>query len=145
MAYKLWQYLVLIGLPSVVAAAPINLKEGWWETNVVVEVEGGSFPMPAIRSSKCLTQQDPIPNSVQSNMQCQVTDHNITGDVVNWRIECGDERATMEGVGKITFTGDSYDGNMDVIIKENGGDRSVKMKYIMHGDRQGNCDGQDKR
>lgn len=45
------------------AAAELNMVEGHWETIVQIQIKGGNFPIPAIKSSRCLTRNDPIPNA----------------------------------------------------------------------------------
>lgn len=130
--------LVLTLASSLAGAAP-NVVPGLWETTVTVHVEGGSFPMPAIKSRKCINQNDLVPNSVQSNMRCNMSEPEVDGNDVSWKVNCADERGEMTGEAKITYAGDHFEGNMDVLIEEIGGDRSLKMKYVMRGMRMRAC------
>lgn len=133
--------LALVVCPgAVTAAGDLNLVQGYWETDVTIRMQGGFLPVPAIKSAKCITRQDPLPNSVESSrMQCRVFDKSIIGNDVSWRIECGDEKGKMEGKGKITYAGVSFSGAMDVLVTELGGDRHAKLKYVMKGKRVRDC------
>ena len=56
---------------AAMAADKLNLVEGYWDTTVTIRVQGGIFPVPAIRSSKCITREDPLPNSTQPSQRCR--------------------------------------------------------------------------
>ena len=132
--------LAVLLLPGAVSAADeLNLEEGYWDTTVIIRVQGGILPVPVIRSSKCITHQDPLPNSTQPSQRCQVSHRTIVGNDVSWRIECADEKGKMVGDGKITYAGKKFEGGMDVSITEIGGDRHLNMRYDMHGERVGAC------
>ena len=134
---------IFIGPGAVMAAGGLNLEEGYWETRVTIGIEGG-LPLPAIKSSKCITRQDPLPNSVESSrMDCRVFDKNIVGNDVLWRIECSDEKGKMEGQGKITYTGDKFRGKMEVLVTQIEDDRHAKLEYVMKGERVRACEATD--
>jgi hypothetical protein len=119
----------------------LNLVEGYWDTFVTIRVQGGILPVPAIKSSKCLTLQDPLPNSTKkTGMNCQIFDKASAGNDVSWRVECADDKGRMEGQGKITYAGTTFEGGMDMSVQEIGGDRHLTMHYVMHGERVGTCD-----
>ena len=136
-----WAALAVILCPGVVAAAgDLNLVEGYWETFVTIRIQGGLLAVPAIKSAKCITRQDPLPNSVESSkMHCRVFDKSIVGNDVSWRIECGDEKGKMEGQGKITYAGESFSGDMEVLVTEIDGNRHAKLVYVMKGSRVRAC------
>lgn len=136
-----WAVLAILFYSGLVTAADsLNLTEGYWDTYVAIGIQGGIMPLPAIKSSKCITRQDPLPNSIQSGMHCRIFDKSIAGNDVSWRIECADDKGKMEGRGKITYAGDSFEGGMDVQIAEIGGDRRAEMRYSMRGKRVGACE-----
>ena len=134
--------LAMLLVPGVVTAADeLDLKEGYWDTYVSIRVQGGILPVPAIKSSKCITLQDPLPNSSNSSSKnCRIFDKNIAGNIVTWHIECADDKGRMDGQGKITYAGDTFEGGMDMEVQEIGGDRHLKMQYAMRGERVGACD-----
>ncbi len=139
-----WALLAIFVCPSVVMAeGDLNLEEGYWETMVTIGIEGG-LPLPAIKSSKCITLQDPLPNSVvSSKMDCRVFDKNIVGNDVSWRLECSDEKGKMEGRGKITYAGDKFKGKMEALVTQNENDRHAKLEYVMKGERVRACEATD--
>jgi hypothetical protein len=136
-----WAVLAVFIFPGVVMAGEdLNLEEGYWETLVTIRIQGGMLPVPAIKSAKCISRQDPLPNSVESsNMHCRVFDKTIAANDVSWRIECGDAEGKMEGQGKITYAGDSFSGAMDVMVTKIEGNRHAKLKYVMKGKRERAC------
>ena len=135
-----WALLAIFICPAVVMAeGDLNLEEGYWETMVTIGIEGG-LPLPAIKSSKCITRQDPLPNSMESSgMHCRVFDKNIVGNDVSWRLECGDEKGKMEGQGKITYAGDKFRGKMEALVTQVEDDRHAKLEYVMKGERVRAC------
>lgn len=139
-----WALMAIFICPGVVmAAGDLNLEEGYWETRVTIGIEGG-LPLPAIKSSKCITRQDPLPNSVESSrMDCRVFDKNIVGNDVSWRIECSDEKGKMDGQGKITYAGDKFRGKMEVLVTQIADDRHAKLEYVMKGMRVRACEATD--
>jgi hypothetical protein len=140
-----WAVSVFIFYPDLTSAEEgLNLVEGYWDTYVTIRVQGGILPVPAIKSSKCITLQDPLPNSShKSSMSCRIFDKTIVGNDVSWRIECADDKGKMEGKGKITYAGRTFDGGMDMAVQEIGGNRHLNMRYAMHGERVRACDGGD--
>jgi Protein of unknown function (DUF3617) len=135
-----WVMVAVCIYSGVAAAGGLNLEEGYWETHVSIGIQGGILAVPAIKSGKCITRQDPLPNSVESSrMHCRVFDKSIVGNDVSWRLECGDEKGKMEGQGKITYAGDSFSGKMEVLVTEIGGDRHAKLEYVMKGERAREC------
>ena len=136
-----WAVLAIFICPSVVMAAEdLNLEEGYWETLVTIRIQGGLLPVPAIKSAKCISRQDPLPNSVESSsMHCRVFDKAVAANDVSWRIECGDAKGKMEGQGKITYAGDSFSGAMEVMVTELEDNRHAKLEYMMKGKRARAC------
>ena len=133
--------LAMLFLPVLAAAdGKLNLVDGYWETSVTIRVQGGILPVPAIKSSKCITHQDPIPNSTNSSrMSCRIFNEKIAGNDVSWQIECADAKGKMDGKGKITYAGKTFDGGMNMLVTEIGGDRHVNLNYAMHGERVRDC------
>jgi hypothetical protein len=135
-----WVALAIVLAPGMAAAAELNLVEGYWETFVTIRLEGGFMPVPAIKSSKCITRQDPLPNTAQSGSRCRISDKTVVGNDVSWHIDCEGAKGRMEGRGKITYAGESFSGSMDMLVTEIGGDRRAKMQYMMRGNRVRACD-----
>lgn len=136
-----WMLAAAVWLPTMVSAADgLNLDDGYWDTTVTIRVQGGILPVPAIKSSKCITHDDPIPNSTNSpHLNCRIFDKQIRGNDVSWRLECADEKGRMEGQGKITYAGKTFDGGMEMEVSQLKGDRHIKLIYAMHGERVRAC------
>ncbi len=144
----LWVLVGMLGMAAGAMAAEqsspnVNVVEGYWDTLVNVHVEGGAFPVPAIKSSKCITRDDLIPTTTDSRMNCRIVDKAIDGDDVSWRLQCSDDKAVMEGTGKITYRGESYNGEMNLTLSQANGNRSVRMRYFMRGSRARSCEAAD--
>lgn len=132
--------ILVLAIMAAPAHAELNMQEGYWETVVTISVGGGIFPVPAIKSSKCITRADPIPNSQGETMRCQVSDQRVVGNDVSWRVRCSDEKAIMEGSGKVTYAGHRFAGEMNLQLNQRESNRRVDMKYILRGERLRACD-----
>jgi hypothetical protein len=137
-----WMMAALLWLPMLASAAQaLNLEDGYWDTYVTVRVHGGVLPVPAIKSSKCITRDDPIPNStVNSRLNCRIFDRQIAGNDVSWRLECADDKGSMKGQGRITYAGKTFEGGMDMEVTQTKGNHHLKLSYVMRGERTGACD-----
>jgi hypothetical protein len=137
----LWAQLAVFIVPGACAAGNgLNLQEGYWETMVTIAIQGGILPVPAIKSGKCITRGDPLPNAVESSaMHCRVFDKAVSGNDVSWRLECHDEKGKMEGRAKITYRGDKFNGKMDALVTQSEGDHRARLEYVMKGERVRDC------
>ena len=141
-----WLVSSIFLFPALTSAAEeLNLKEGFWDTYVTIRVHGSVLPVPVIKSSKCISRDDPLPNSAnKADMSCRIFDKTIVGNDVSWKIECADDKGKMDGLGKITYAGDKFEGGMDVEVNETDGGRHLKMQYVMRGERVRACDAEQK-
>jgi len=137
-----WFLAAVACLPALASAAQdLNLQDGYWDTYVTIRVQGGILPVPAIKSSKCITRDDPIPNSTDSaRLNCRILDKQITGNDVSWRLECSDDKGRLVGQGKITYAGKTFDGGMDMEVTQLKDNRHVRLNYAMHGERVRACE-----
>jgi len=62
---------------------------------------------------------------------------NVDGNTVSWKIICAGQNGEMEGTGKITYSGDTMEGTMDLVIAGAG----MHVKNTIRGKRIGECDG----
>ena len=118
------------------AMAGPNLNPGKWEITTETEMVGMSMSVPPVTHTQCITKEDLVPQSDEANKECEVTDVKIDGDTVSWKIICAGQNGQMEGTGRITYSGDTMEGTMDMVIK--GAGMKVKNKII--GKRIGKCD-----
>lgn len=134
-----WFSIAFFAAATLKAGEGLNLHEGNWETLVTIQKDEKSLPLPAIKSAKCITREDPLPNAVQPNDRCQITGKEVKGNDVAWQVRCADMKGVMEGAGKVTYAGDTFGGNMQVSIRDSGDKRKMDMIYVLKGRRTGAC------
>ena len=134
--------VLAIGAASTAIAAGPDFKEGEWGVNYRMEVVGMPFPMPPINTKKtlCLTKNNYVPDTAQQGQDCKISDQQVSGNTVTWTMHCRTQEGKVEGKGKITYKGESYDGNMDAqLISTSNPDMPMRYKYTMNGQRLGAC------
>lgn len=113
-----------------------KINPGKWEITTTTEMAG--MPSQSITHVQCITNDDVVPMSNEASQECQVTDIQIKGDTVSWKISCGDQAGGMEGTGKITYKGDSMHGTMHMTTTGGG---NMQINNTLTGRRIGECDG----
>jgi hypothetical protein len=124
--------LVLFAAP---ACAGPDMQEGSWEITIVSEMSGSAFQMPAQTHTQCLSKADMIPKDPKAPQNCDIIEQRISGNTVNWIMECSEGGVKTVSKGSITYGGDSFSGRMDVAI----GGTSMKIASTMTGRRLGPC------
>src|SRR5688572_9525102 len=119
------------------ALAQPNLQEGNWEITTRMEMPGMPFQMPPQKHNQCMTKKDYVPDQSSKGQDCKITDQKITGDTVSWKMSCKDKDGTVEGEGKITYAGKSYDGMMMAKMTQKGESHTMKMNFA--GKHTGPC------
>jgi hypothetical protein len=130
--------LMLFSLP--VMAAP-NMQPGMWEITTRMEMEGmeGMPAMPANTVRQCIHPADVQSGSAtvpKGDPQCEVKDFKMQGNTAFWRMECKGANA-MNGSGTVTYSGASYSGKTQFMMKEQG--QSMTMNQAFNGKRIGDC------
>lgn len=116
------------------AVKGVNMKEGKWEITSTVEMKGMPAGMMKPQTfTTCLKQTDYVPKNADQK-DCTMKDVNVSGSTVSWEAVCKDS----SGKGTITYAGDTYDGTMEMTMKEGGKDMNMKM--TMKGKHIGPCD-----
>jgi hypothetical protein len=121
---------------SATAIADYDINEGLWEITVKVEIEGMSMSMPPITNTQCITKKTLGPKSNQQNQECKIINQKIEGDTISYDIECSGPSGSMKGHGKVTYTGDTMTGTMEMNTPSQG---NMKMITKMSGKRIGPC------
>ena len=67
-----------------------------------------------------------------------MTDQKVSGDTVTWTMVCKEKDSTIEGKGRITYKGDSFDGTTNTTIKDKSG-KAQQIATKMSGKRLGPC------
>jgi hypothetical protein len=112
-----------------------NLKEGKWEITSKMEMTGMPMQMPEQKHTQCLTKKDLVPKSSQPGQECVVTDTKTTGNTVAWTMECKGQQGQMKGTGKMTYSGDTFKGEMVMTLAG----QNMKIVNRMTGRRIGDC------
>jgi len=120
------------------ANADINVKEGNWEITSKIEVSGMPIQVNIgeQKVTQCIDKQKIVPKTDKKiNKYCTITDQNINGDTVSWKMQCTN---AMHSEGSITYHGETFDGKMTSVTEiPNMG----AMTTIIHmkGKRIGEC------
>lgn len=126
----------LFALPLLAADTPSPMKPGKWEITVQMEMPGGMSMSPRT-ITRCVTKEDAanaektLP-TMRNESECKISDVNVDGKTVSWKINC--EKQQMTGEGKITYENDTYSGEMHMKMPEH----EMSMKY--NGKRVGDCE-----
>lgn len=129
-------FIILLALTSIsFAGSDVSFKPGKWEITSEMEMTGG-MKMPSHTSTQCMTKNNIIPQNTQPGQECVVTETKTTGNTITWTMECKGQQGDMKGVGKITYNGDTFEGEMVMSMS------MANMKIInkMKGHRIGNCE-----
>jgi uncharacterized protein DUF3617 len=126
MKIKLALLIGVLAVPACMFAATPG-KPGKWEITTTMEM--GGMTRPPVTHTICVTKEDleKNPESMipKGRGECKVSDFKTEGNVISWNMSCESERGTMTGSGKITYSGDTYDGYMTMKM----GDRDFKANY----------------
>jgi hypothetical protein len=128
---------IVFAMVSTSFAEP-NLKEGKWEVTTTMEMPGMPMQLPPFTYTQCITKSDLVPENTQQQQQqnenCDAVDVKTSGNTVTWSTKCKGEEGETKGTGTITYSGDTFTGNMKV--NQGGMEMTTKMngKYI------GKCD-----
>ncbi len=126
----------LFGVSALAADAPKNpMKPGKWEVTMQMDMPG--MQMPPRTFTKCVTKEDAakVENAIprgRNDSECKLSDVNVDGNSVRWKINCEARQTT--GEGKITYENDAYVGQLHMKTP----DHEMTVKYT--GKRLGECD-----
>jgi hypothetical protein len=135
---RLFAPLVLATLSAALPALAVpNMEEGNWEVTTKMEMEGMPFAMPPQKHNQCMTKKDMVPDTSQKGQDCTIKDQKETGSTVSWRVTCKGKDGDMDGEGKITYAGKSYDGAMKMKMVQKG--ETMNMKVGFQGKHTGPC------
>jgi len=121
------------------AAAQHPMRPGRWEITMQMAMPNMPMQMPAVKSTQCITQAQldapdkGLPTGPAKNAnECKMSEYKQAGDTVTWKIACSGQQA-MTGSGELRFTGDTYEGVMQMAMDQ----QQMTMKYS--GKRLGDC------
>ncbi len=118
--------------------AEMNMKDGMWEISMKTEMPGMPAAMPPVKFTQCLTKKDLVPQRKEKNENCKLLNTKIDGSTVTWAVQCQTKDGTIDGTGKITYTGGGFDGVTKMVMntKDHG---KMEMTSNMSGRRIGEC------
>jgi len=111
------------------------MKAGKWSMTIQTEMPGMPMKMPPVTVETCVTPEQaehPEPPKQRANSDCKISDYKLDGNTVTWKMVCA--KQNMTGDGKITYSGESYTGEMHMLM----GEHEMSAKYT--GKRVGDCD-----
>jgi hypothetical protein len=104
-----------------------------------IQMSGNGQDM-TVTVTHCLTKQNPVPHYTKDpNMAnyCQQT-HTMTGDTVNFTMNCNHNDFQMTSSGSMTYNGDTMAGN--ITSHESNSGHSMDSTISMTGQYLGACD-----
>ena len=129
----------------VMPAWGLDLNPGKYEITVNVEMQGipAGMPgsMPAQTIIKCLTEQNPIPNTSSGAQGCEIKDMQTEDNTVIYKIACEQQGMKSESSGEMTYKGDSLEGTTQTKLGPSAGGVTVISRIA--GKRIGKCDKSD--
>jgi hypothetical protein len=122
--------LFLLSLSAHGDAAGPDVKEGKWEITTEIKIAGmpeGMGPGSFV-TTKCLAGDNAVPleSLEKSGQDCSIEDVRTDGNTVRWKIRCSSEQGEISGEGKLTYRGETFEGQMNLTTP--GGDMTQKMK-----------------
>ena len=124
---------------SELIAAEMKVKPGKWEfistTNMAM--------MGAPRShttTQCLNESGVSPSTLMKDMAqgCELLNSNTSSNSMDWKVKCQQEGGEMTGDGRVSSTGDTLQGGMNMKMSFNG--QAMDMSVEWTGKHIGACD-----
>jgi hypothetical protein len=101
-----------------------------------MEMPGMQMNMPPMTHTQCITENDYVPQTSQPGEECKITKTRVSGDTVTWTMHCRGEGGEMNGTGKVTYRGDTFEGKISMSMAPSG----MSMTIYTNGRRIGDCD-----
>ena len=125
--------ILLTAISITFAGSELNMKEGLWEITTKTKIPG--MEMPPMKHTQCITKNDLVPQSSQPGQECKITETKVIGNTVTWTMQCKTQGEEMKGTGKITYSGDSFEGTIIISMPQ----ADMKITTHMSGKRIGDC------
>jgi hypothetical protein len=121
------------------AMAETNIQEGLWEITIRMELVGmTSGPAAPVASMHCLKDGSQVPQLLQKDSSCRITETKTAGDSVSWKMKCEAGEGSIDGSGRMTYRGGRFDGIISLAMQR---PDAGPLKIIQHvsGRRVGDC------
>jgi hypothetical protein len=121
------------------AIAEPDIQEGLWEITIKVTMAGmPDDAIPPTTQTQCLTDKKKLPQLLQKDQTCQITDMKSEGNEASWRMKCRSQGSPVDGTGKITYKRDRFDGIIRMRIQTAGAEQ-MKVTQHIQGTFRGEC------
>lgn len=120
-----------------------GMEEGNWEVTMKMEMPGMPMAMPPVTHNQCVQKNDVVPDMSQRGQDCVLKDQKIAGNTVTWQMQCKGADGTMDGKGRITYNGKTYEGLMQATMTR--GSDVMTINYQMQGRHTGPCRADSKK
>jgi hypothetical protein len=128
--------VLLASVSFSLAGSKPNVKPGKWQVTTRMEMPGMQMNMPPMTHTQCITENDYVPQTSQPGEECKITKTRVSGDTVTWTMHCRGEGGEMNGTGKVTYRGDTFEGKISMSMSPSG----MSMTIYTNGRRIGDCD-----
>jgi hypothetical protein len=121
------------------ALAEPNIQEGLWEITIKMAMAGKpDNAIPPTTQTQCLTDKSKLPQLLQQDQTCQITDTKTVGNEASWKMKCQSQGSLISGTGKITYKGDRFDGVIQIRMQPAGAE-PMKVTQHIQGRFMGGC------
>ena len=134
-------YVACLACAAILFSAAASAEPGeLWEITSKSDIPGMPMDMPTTITQACLAKGAATdPRQSTQSKECKVTHVKTKGKTTTWRVRCTHNKEVMRGYGKITYTDDSYKG--EVHFKGMSGGHPIKMTTYYSGKKvEGKCD-----
>lgn len=122
----------------VLANDAITINPGMWE--ITTRMTSPMSPSPRTQTSQeCITENLIRPSDLapQESGECQITQTKVSGNSLNWTMQCNTPGGKMSGEGQFTSHGNTGSGKMTMNMNIEG--QSFSMQMSWEGKRTGDC------
>nr|WP_298249663.1 DUF3617 family protein [uncultured Halomonas sp.] len=133
---------LLLALPISALAETPNIVPGEWEFTSTTSVSGDlPFPDQTETSRQCIAQgdlDDPDFQMIEEEENCELLEHNVGVDGMDYRMTCQAEGGQADIVGNMEFLGETSVGHVEVTIQS---PQMGEMEMVteVEGERVGEC------
>ena len=111
----------------------IDVEPGMWEWSMTMEMPGMPMAIPPTVDSSCTTREDLIPKAAGENKDCNMLENKVTGNSVQWKMECNIAGGKSTSEGKMTYSGTTANGEITASTQ------GMVMTTKVNGRRTGDC------
>ncbi|WP_300271770.1 DUF3617 family protein [Halomonas sp.] len=133
---------LLLALPLAAQAETPNIVPGEWEFTSTTSV-AGDLPIPdqTETTRECIAQgdlDDPDFQMIEAEEGCELLEHSVSVDGMDYRMMCAAEGGQAEIVGHMDFLGETTEGEVTVTVQSPQMGEMV-MNTEVTGRRIGDC------